>query len=77
MLSLLLDRGADPNSKCGEPGLHQPPVLVAAVEAGAVWAIRQLVDAGADLKEAREHVRRHPLQTTREKTALEALRLIV
>ena len=77
MLSLLLDRGADPTRVCGEPGLHQPPVLVAAVEAGAAWAIRQLIEADADLKQAREHVRRQGLQTTREKAALEALSLII
>ena len=77
MLSLLLDCSADPTSVCGKPGMHQPPVLVAAVEAGAAWAIRQLIEAGADLKQAREHVRRHGLQTTREKAALEALSLIV
>ena len=77
MLSLLLDRGADPTRVCGQPGMHQPPVLVAAIEAGAAWAIRQLIGAGANLKQAREHVRLHPLQTTREKAALEALSHIV
>ena len=77
MLSLLLDRSADPTRVCGEPGMHQPPVLVAAVEAGTAWAIRQLIEAGADLEQAREHVRRHGLQTTREKSAVEALSLIV
>ena len=77
MLTLLLGRSADPKSPCGDPGMRQPPVLVAAIEAGAAWAIQQLIDAGADVEQARDYVRRHGLETSREKTALDALRAII
>ena len=77
ILTLLLGRSADPKRPCGEPGTRQPPVLVAAVEAGATWAIQQLIDAGANRDQARDYVRRHGLETSREKTALDALRAII
>ena len=77
MLTLLLGRGADPNAPCGPPGMYQRPVLVAAAEAGAAWAIQQLIDGGADPEQAREHVRLQGLRTPCEKPALEALCLFV
>ena len=77
MLTLLLGRGADPNAPCGAPGLYQRPVLVAAAEAGAAWAIQQLIDGGADPEQAREHVRRQGLRSPCEKPALEALCLFI
>ena len=61
MLSLLLARKADPKAPCGAPGMYQPPVLVAALEAGAAWAIRKLIDGGA-CGEHRHDVSEWPLR---------------
>ena len=79
MLDLLLAFGADPNAACGQPGGHRPSVLVAALEAGSAWAIKALVDNGADIEEARNHVRKHGLRCARDNAThvVEALRLIV
>lgn len=74
MLALLLEHNADPKVWSGAPRLHQRPLLVAALEAGARWAIGALIGAGADGNEARTHIRRWGLLTDREKATLEALR---
>ena len=74
MLALLLEHKADPKVWSGAPRLHHRPLLVAALEAGARWAIGALIGAGADGNEARTHIRRWGLRTDREKATLEALR---
>ena len=79
ILKLLLDRDADPNGVCGEPRRYQPTVLIAALEAGSAWAVRRLIEAGANLDAARTHVRQHGMQNHADNAArvVEALRLIV
>ena len=79
MLELLLGRGADPNAACGLPGGYRPSVLVTALDAGSAWAVRRLIEGGADPDEAREHVCRHGVRMHRgnPRQVLEALRLIV
>ena len=74
MLALLLEHKADPKAWSGAPRLHHRPLLVAALEAGARWAVGALIRAGADGNEARTHIRRWGLRTDREKATLEALR---
>lgn len=79
MLELLLARNADPNTGCGRPGAYRPSVLVAALDAGSAWAIKQLVAAGADIEEARKHMRTHGPLMHRGNAAqvVETLRLIL
>ena len=51
MLDLLLAAKADPNAQSGEGGGHQPSMLVTALEAGAAWAVKPLITAGANVEE--------------------------
>ena len=63
MIRILLGAGADPNAWSGREGGHRPRALVAAMEAGADWAVAPLRDAGADVDEARTWMRRYGLRT--------------
>ena len=63
MIRTLLGAGADPNAWSGREGGHRPRALVAAIEAGADWAVAPLREAGADVDEARTWMRRYGLRT--------------
>ena len=79
MLDLLLAHGADPNAVNGTAGMYRATALIAALDAGAAWAIPQLIEAGADVEGTRAHVRQHGLRTHPESSArvVDALRLIL
>ena len=59
ILRSLLGAGADPNSPCGMKGMYRPPALLAAIEAGAAWAVPILIEAGADVAATKAIIARH------------------
>ena len=63
MMRLLIDKGASVDALCGPPGMHRPMALVAAIERGQPWAVRCLLDAGADAEGARAHIRQYGVRT--------------
>ena len=63
MMRLLIDKGASVDARCGPPGMHHPIALVAAIERGQLWAVRCLLDAGADAEGARTHIRQYGVRT--------------
>ena len=58
LLKVLLDAGANPNEPLGRPGMYQPLPLTAAADQGAGWAIRPLIEGGANVARAQAQVRK-------------------
>ena len=66
LLTMLLDAGADPKARIAgddENAGYNPRALVYAVQAGAGWAVKPLITAGADAKSARFEIERYGLRT--------------
>ena len=63
LVQVLLDADADPNAATGHEGVDSPPMLVAAIERGAWWAIEPLADAGARIAEASGWIQSWGLRT--------------
>ena len=78
MLELLMAHGASTSAWCGPTETRRPPALVAAVEAGQRWAVRELLARGTDQETARDYIRSHGIremgaEPQKVREALEAL----
>ena len=63
MLRVLLDNGLDPDVPCGPQGMYRPPALAYAIERGAAWALRPLIDEGADVHAVKRLIAKNGLRT--------------
>ena len=61
-LQVLLDAKVDVNAELGPKNMYCRPPLLAAVEAGAGWAIRNLLDAGARPAETLDRIARNGIR---------------
>ena len=62
LMKRLLAAGADIHAECGARRQYQRPYLVAAVENGATWAVRTLLEHGADRSAACAFIENHGLR---------------
>ena len=70
VLEMLVKAGADLNYLIGKNGQYKRPILIAAVEAGAAWAVPRLIEGGANKEAACEWLRKYDIRTTQERNSV-------
>ena len=78
-LRILLDWKVDVNAELGPENMYSRPPLLMAAEGGAAWAIRPLLEAGADPQETVNYLKRYGAQAHDRPTSnsFDAIRKIV
>lgn len=62
-LNVLIEAGVDVNAEIGPENMHCRPPLLAAIEAGAAWAVRPLLEKGADPVRVMDLIGRHGVRS--------------